>query len=81
MLPIKPLANPPPHEVTSIPRLYREAPVNSVQEGAGNIVCLDVPSAIDREPAALSALFAELDAYGNLPVGVDFDAIIGPAMH
>ena len=49
-------------EDTILPRLYREAPVNSIWEGSGNVVCLDVLRAIGREPAALSALWAELDA-------------------
>jgi putative acyl-CoA dehydrogenase len=46
-------------EESILPRLYREAPVNSVWEGSGNVVCLDVLRAIRREPAALEALLAE----------------------
>jgi putative acyl-CoA dehydrogenase len=49
-------------EESILPRLYREAPVNSVWEGSGNVICLDVQRAIAREPAALGALLAELDA-------------------
>ena len=41
-------------------RIYREAPVNSVWEGSGNVICLDVLRAIRREPEALPALHAEL---------------------
>jgi putative acyl-CoA dehydrogenase len=48
-------------EESILPRLYREAPVNSVWEGSGNVICLDVLRAIDRSPAALEALIAELD--------------------
>jgi putative acyl-CoA dehydrogenase len=44
-----------------MPRLYREAPVNSIWEGSGNVICLDVLRTIRREPAALEALFSELD--------------------
>jgi putative acyl-CoA dehydrogenase len=49
-------------EESGLPRLYREMPVNSIWEGSGNVMCLDVVRALAREPeaiAALSALFAE----------------------
>lgn len=39
-----------------LPRLYREAPVNAIWEGSGNIQCLDVLRAIQREPSSLEAL-------------------------
>jgi putative acyl-CoA dehydrogenase len=42
-------------------RLYREAPVNSIWEGSGNVVALDVLRALAREPAAVAAFCAELD--------------------
>ena len=45
-----------------LPRLYREAPVNSIWEGSANIVCLDVARAMRREPAAVDALLAWLAA-------------------
>jgi putative acyl-CoA dehydrogenase len=44
-----------------MPRLYREAPLNSIWEGSGNVNALDVLRAIEREPRALEAYFAELD--------------------
>ena len=47
-------------EECPLPRLYREAPVNSIWEGSGNIVCLDVARAIRREPDAVDALLALL---------------------
>jgi putative acyl-CoA dehydrogenase len=47
-------------EESILPRLYREAPVNSIWEGAGNVVCLDVLRAIAREPDSLEALLGEL---------------------
>ena len=34
-----------------MPRLYREAPVNSIWEGSGNIMCLDVLRALRRDPS------------------------------
>lgn len=33
-----------------MPRLYREAPVNSIWEGSGNVMCLDVLRAARQEP-------------------------------
>jgi putative acyl-CoA dehydrogenase len=43
-----------------LPRLYRESPVNSLWEGSGNVMCLDVLRAAVREPASMDALFAEV---------------------
>jgi putative acyl-CoA dehydrogenase len=40
-------------EESGMPRLYREAPVNSIWEGSGNVICLDVLRAIGREPDTL----------------------------
>ncbi|MFJ3055948.1 isovaleryl-CoA dehydrogenase [Herbaspirillum sp. NPDC087042] len=42
-------------------RLYREAPVNSIWEGSGNVMCLDVLRAMSREVQGLSLLLLELD--------------------
>jgi putative acyl-CoA dehydrogenase len=47
-------------EESALPRLYREAPLNSIWEGSGNVMCLDVQRAAQREPAAVDALLAEL---------------------
>lgn len=41
-------------------RLFREAPVNSIWEGSGNVMCLDVMRAIGREPQAAFELLDEL---------------------
>jgi len=43
-------------------RLYREAPLNSIWEGSGNVNALDVLRALAREPQALEAFFAEASA-------------------
>jgi putative acyl-CoA dehydrogenase len=43
-------------------RLYREAPLNSIWEGSGNVQCLDVLRAIHKTPASLDALAAEIAA-------------------
>jgi putative acyl-CoA dehydrogenase len=53
-------------EETIMPRLYREAPVNSIWEGSGNVQCLDVLRALSKEPGVLDALFQELgDGHGD----------------
>lgn len=48
-------------EESILPRLYRQAPLNSIWEGSGNIQCLDVLRASSREPETGVALLAELD--------------------
>lgn len=48
-------------EESLLPRLYRQAPLNSIWEGSGNIQCLDVLRALAREPEAVAAFMAELD--------------------
>ena len=47
-------------EESIMPRLYREAPVNSIWEGSGNIMCLDMLRAIERTPNAIDVLRREL---------------------
>lgn len=47
-------------EESGMPRLYREAPLNGIWEGSGNVICLDVLRAIGREPQALELLLAEI---------------------
>ncbi|ANS40850.1 isovaleryl-CoA dehydrogenase [Serratia inhibens] len=47
-------------EESELPRLYREMPVNSIWEGSGNIMCLDVMRAWGRLPAVQEALEREL---------------------
>ncbi|SFO30921.1 putative acyl-CoA dehydrogenase [Pseudonocardia ammonioxydans] len=48
-------------EESDLPRLYREAPLNSIWEGSGNVTALDALRAIAREPHAVDALLAEID--------------------
>lgn len=43
-------------------RLYREAPLNSIWEGSGNVICLDVLRSLAREPDSLDALRDEMRA-------------------
>ena len=47
-------------EESILPRLYREAPLNAIWEGAGNVIALDVVRALQRSPAAGEAFVAEL---------------------
>ena len=47
-------------EENILPRLYRQAPLNSIWEGSGNVQCLDVLRALRKEPETREALFAEL---------------------
>jgi putative acyl-CoA dehydrogenase len=43
-----------------MPRLYREAPLYSIWEGSGNVICLDVLRALAKEPGTLDALVHEI---------------------
>jgi len=62
-------------EESVIPRIYREAPVNSIWERSGNIICLDILRAIRREPDSMTAFRAEMEQ----ALGADrrLDAAIG----
>lgn len=48
-------------EESIMPRLYREAPINSIWEGSGNIMGLDVLRAMNREPDSIPAFIAEVE--------------------
>lgn len=53
-------------EQSILPRLFREAPVNAIWEGSGNVQCLDVIRAIKRTPHLLESCLQELEsAQGN----------------
>jgi putative acyl-CoA dehydrogenase len=41
-------------------RLYREAPLNGIWEGTGNVVCLDVLRSMQREPETVDAFRTEV---------------------
>ncbi len=49
-------------EDTPMPLLYREAPLNGIWEGSGNVICLDILRSLAREPLAADVLHAELAA-------------------
>lgn len=59
-------------EETMMPRLYRQAPLNSIWEGSGNVQCLDVLRALNKEPETQQALFSELQKAAGK--NADFDA-------
>lgn len=54
-----------------MPRLYREAPVNSVWEGSGNVTALDLVRALTREPDALDAYLAEVGEAAGVDARLD----------
>src|SRR5579883_169574 len=54
-------------EESGMPRLYREAPLNGIWEGSGNVICLDVLRALAHGPEPLEAFYAEL----GLAAGAD----------
>ena len=47
-------------EESGLPRLYREAPLNGIWEGSGNVICLDVLRAMSHGPEVVDAFLAEL---------------------
>ncbi|RMV79704.1 acyl-CoA dehydrogenase family protein [Pseudomonas amygdali] len=65
-------------EDSILPRLYREAPVNSTWEGSGNVQCLDVLRTLSKEPGAFDALFDELgDGHGDRHLAAHIAALKG----
>jgi putative acyl-CoA dehydrogenase len=48
-------------EESGMPRLYRDAPLNSIWEGSGNVICLDVLRALARSPQGLDVFFSEIE--------------------
>jgi putative acyl-CoA dehydrogenase len=47
-------------EESILPRLYREAPLNSIWEGSGNVICLDILRAMKKEPDAVESVLNEI---------------------
>jgi putative acyl-CoA dehydrogenase len=55
-------------EESLLPRLYREAPVNAIWEGSGNVMCLDVIRALGHDGEAARAVLGALaDEAADLP--------------
>jgi len=64
-------------EESPMPKLLRDSPLNSIWEGSGNIMALDVLRSLGREPGAFGAVLAEVEDLR----GIDdrFDAALGDA--
>jgi putative acyl-CoA dehydrogenase len=58
-------------EESILPRLYREAPLNSIWEGSGNVNALDVLRAMRREPETVEAFFAEVESARGMDERLD----------
>ncbi len=58
-------------EESLMPRLYREAPLNSIWEGSGNVICLDVLRAMAKGPEVVDAFFAEVAETRGADVRLD----------
>ena len=54
-------------EESIMPRLYRDSPLNSIWEGSGNVICLDVLRAMARSPESVALFFDEV----GLAAGAD----------
>ena len=62
-------------EESPLPRLYRDAPLNSLWEGAGNVQCLDVLRAMQKDPSTVEALRLEIESVKG--VNSIFDRFVG----
>ncbi|MFG3307499.1 acyl-CoA dehydrogenase family protein [Streptomyces wuyuanensis] len=58
-------------EASGMPRLYREAPLNGIWEGSGNVNALDVLRALAREPESLEAFRAEIEEAAGADARLD----------
>ncbi|HYV15059.1 MAG TPA: acyl-CoA dehydrogenase family protein [Conexibacter sp.] len=58
-------------EESGLPRLYREAPLNSIWEGSGNVMCLDVLRALIKEPGTREAFLEELETSSGVEPRLD----------
>jgi putative acyl-CoA dehydrogenase len=64
-------------EESPLPRLLRDAPLNGIWEGSGNVIALDVLRALSREPDGLEAFLAECELArgGNAHLDAHLDAL------
>src|SRR3954471_9886237 len=58
-------------EESPMPRLYREAPLNSIWEGSGNVNCLDTLRAMAKTPESVGAFFAEVESAAGASAQLD----------
>lgn len=66
-------------EESIMPRLYREAPLNSIWEGSGNVIALDVLRAALKEPKTLEALVAEIKKASDIRLDHHLERVLGAA--
>jgi putative acyl-CoA dehydrogenase len=64
-------------EESVMPRLFRQSPLNSIWEGSGNVICLDVLRAMTREPDVVPAYLEEIEAArgGNGALDAEIDTL------
>jgi putative acyl-CoA dehydrogenase len=58
-------------EDSGLPLLYRDAPLNSIWEGSGNVAALDVLRAMVKEPEGLPAFLAECELAAGADARLD----------
>jgi putative acyl-CoA dehydrogenase len=58
-------------EESGMPRLYREMPLNSIWEGSGSVMALDVLRALRQSPAVLQAFLEEVDEAAGADARLD----------
>jgi putative acyl-CoA dehydrogenase len=62
-------------EESGMPRLLRDSPLNSIWEGSGNVIALDVLRAMAKEPETFEALMEEIEVArgtdGRLDAAID----------
>lgn len=61
-------------EESVLPRLYRDAPVNSIWEGSGNVQCLDVLRSMQKEKESMGILLDEIKSAGGANANFDYYA-------
>ena len=66
-------------EESPLPRIYREAPLNAIWEGSGNIMCLDVLRVLRKGPKAVQTVLDKLavDLGGNAAGTIDVLRVAG----
>src|SRR6185436_16738398 len=58
-------------EESGMPRLYREAPLNGIWEGSGNVISLDVLRALVKTPETFAAFFEEVEQAAGADARLD----------
>ena len=58
-------------EESGLPLLYRDAPLNSIWEGSGNVAALDLLRAVVKEPGGLPAFLAECELAAGADARLD----------